>query len=107
MEHELTKNASRLHTYIKDVNPTLPESSFPRPAWVRLNRLRTDAGLFRLKTHKWGMASTAACECGAKEQIAEHVVASCPIYYHPNGACAFSDVDKSLVTWLIERCPAI
>ena len=34
------------------------------------------------------MASTAACECGAKEQIAEHVVTSCIIYHHSNKAPA-------------------
>ena len=43
--------------------------------------------------YKWGMAYTAACECGAKEQTAENVIASCPIYHHPNG---LSDVNKNL-----------
>ena len=70
---------------------------FPRPAWVKLNRLRTGVGLFCSETHKWGMASTAACECGAKKQTAEHVITPCPIYHHSNGARVPLDVDKSLV----------
>ena len=76
----------------------LPGISFPRTAWVRFNCLQTGIGLFHLEMHKWGMAFTMACECGAKEKTAEHVIISCHIYYHPNGANAFSDVSKNLVT---------
>ena len=102
---ECRENASRLHTFIKDIIPTPPGISFPRPAWVRLNCLRTGVGLFRSETHKWGMASTDACMCGAKEQTVEHIITSCPINYHPKGARALSDVGKSLETWLNETCP--
>ena len=96
---EWRENTSRLHTFIKNVSTTSPGISFPKPAWMKFNRLRTNIGLFRLETHKWGMASTAACKCGAKEQTAEHVITSCPICHHPNGAHAFSDIDQSLVDW--------
>ena len=64
-------------------------------------------GLFHSETYKWGMASTATCECGAKEQTIEHVITSCPIYHYPNGVRALSDVNKNLATRLIETCPAI
>ena len=77
------------------------------PGLHGLNRLRTGVGLFRLETYKCGMASTAACECSAKEQTAEYVITSLPIYHHPDKARAFSDVNKNLVTWLMETCPAI
>ena len=73
----------------------LPGFSFPRPAWVKLNRLRIGVNLFRSEMHKWG---TAACEYGAKEQTAEHIITSCPIYHHPNRVRALSDVDKNLAT---------
>ena len=65
---EWRENASRLYTFNKDVSPTPPGINFPKSAWVRLNRLRTGVGLFRSETQKWGMASTAACKYGAKEQ---------------------------------------
>ena len=81
--------------------------NFSRPAWVKLNHLQTGVGLFCLETHKCDMAFIVTCECGTKEQKAENVIASCPIYHHPNGAHAFSDVDKSLVTWLKKTSPAI
>ena len=105
MEHGVPRN--RLHVFVKDASPTTPGISFPRPAWLKLNRLLTGVGLFRSETHKWSMATTAACESGAKEQTAKHVITSCPIYHYPNGARALSHVDKNVATWLMETCPAI
>ena len=90
-----------------DVSLVLSGMSFTRPAWVRFNRLRTGVGLFRSTIHKWGMALTAACECRAKEQTAEHVITFFPIYGHSNGASVSLAVDKSLVPWLTVLCPAI
>ena len=101
------KTRFRLHTFITNVSPTPLEISFPRPAWVKLNRLRTSIGLFRLETHKWGMVFTAVCDCDAKKQTAEHVITSCLIYHDANEVRGFSNVDKNLVTWLKETCPAI
>ena len=98
-------NVSRLHIFIKDVIPKSPGFNFPRPAWVKVNCIRTGVGLFLSETHKWGMVSTAACECGTEEQTAEHVTTFCLIYHHPNVARVFSDVDKNLATWLMETCP--
>jgi len=37
---------------------------------------------FRSCLYKWGMASSAACECGA-EQTVDHVVLHCPIHRPP------------------------
>ena len=48
------------------------------------------------------MVSRAACEFGAKEQTAEHVITFCPIYHHPNGACALSEVTRTWLTWMME-----
>jgi len=49
----------------------------PRPSWVELNRLRTGVGLFRSTMHKWGLIPSANCRCGAEEQTADHILASC------------------------------
>jgi len=45
-----------------------------RRAWVWLNHLRTSVRCFRSCLYIWGMASSAACECGAEEQTVDHVV---------------------------------
>ena len=53
------------------------------------------------------MAPMAACEYGAKEQTAEHVITPYSIYQHPNGTRVLLDVDKSLLNKLTKTCPAI
>ena len=72
-----------------------------------LNQLHTGVGLLRSETHKWAMTLSAVCKCGAKEQIAEHGITSCPIYHHPNRFHDLSDIDKNLVAWLMETYPAM
>ena len=104
-------DASRLPTFIGDVGPTPPVFSFSRPAWVKLNSLQTGVGLFCSQTHKWGMASMTAWKCGAKEQTAEHIITSCPIYHHPNLTYALlvvkkpgglADGNMSIRAWLLK-----
>jgi len=48
------------------------------PAQLPPHRCRT----FPLLPVQWGLASSAACECGA-EQTVDHVVLHCPIYQPP------------------------
>ena len=100
-------NTSRLHQFIADVSSSPSGMNFPRPAWVRLNRLRTGVGLFRSTMYKWGMAPTAACECGAEEQTADHVIATCPSYCYPNWVEDQAKAHEKIVAWLTETCPAI
>ena len=45
--------------------------SLARTAWVKLNHLRIGVGRFGSSMHKWGLACSAKCECGANEQTAE------------------------------------
>jgi len=54
---EWQKNISRLHTFIPFPGSSPPEIILPRPACVRLNRLRTGVGLFRSTIHKWGLVT--------------------------------------------------
>ena len=73
-------NPTRLRTFILNTGTHCPGMTIPRTAWVQLNRLRTGVGRFRSCLHKWSMASSAACECGAEEQTVDHVVLQCPIH---------------------------
>jgi len=83
-----------------------PQATLPR-AWVRLNRLRTGVGRFRSCLYKWGMASSAACECGAEEQTVDHVVLQCPIHQSPHGLHGLTVVDDETIEWLLNTCPEI
>ena len=102
-----TECASRLHGFIADVGSLPSGMHFPRPAWVRLNRPRTGDGLFRSTMHKWDMALSLACECGAGEQTADHLITSCSIYRHPNGAGGLALDDMTLKDWLLNTCPGV
>ena len=71
---ERADNPIGLRTFIPDTGTHPPSGmTLPRRAWVRLSRLRTGVGRFRSCLYKWGMASSAACECGAEEQTVDHV----------------------------------
>jgi len=87
---EWADNPTRLHIFIPDTG-TYPGVTLPRTTWVRLYRLRTDVGRFPSCLHKWGMASSAACEYGAEEQTVDHVVLQCPIQRWAESPCSDSD----------------
>ena len=70
------------------------------------NRLRTGVGRFRSCLYKWGMASFAACECGA-EQTVDHVVLHCPIHRPPHGLHGLTVLDDETTEWLLNTCPDI
>ena len=65
----------------------------PRAAWVKLNRLWTGVGRFHLSMHKWGLAPSPNCECGASEQTAYHILTACPIHRAPHGARGLTVLD--------------
>jgi len=84
-----------------------PRMTLPRRAWVRLNRLRTSVGRFRSCLYKWGMASSAACECGAEEQTSDHVVLQCLIHRPLHGLHGLRVLDDVTTEWLLNTCPEI
>ena len=104
---EWQASSSRLHAFIPNASTPALGMHFPRPSWVRLNHLCTGVGLFHSNLRKWRLVSLAACECGAKEQTPDHVVASCLIYRHPNGAQGLKMLNENLLTWLMNKCPIV
>ena len=70
---EYCENASRLRDFVPGTSARPVGMGLPRAAWVKLNRLRTGVGRFHLSTHKWGLAPSPNCECGASKQTADHV----------------------------------
>ena len=101
---EWLDNTMRLCTFITDMSTNPTGMALPRTAWVRLNRLHTCVGRFRSCLYKWGMASSAACECGAEEQTVDHVVLQCPIHQPPHGAHGLMVLDDETIEWLLNTC---
>ena len=78
---EYCENASRLRVFVPESGSRPVWMGLPRAAWVKLNRLRTGVAQFHSSMHKWGLAPSPNCECGASEQTADRVLTACPILY--------------------------
>jgi len=102
---EWTDSPTKLRIFIPDTGTHPPGVTLPRRAWFRLNRLRTSVGRFRSCLYKWGMASSAACECGAEHTV-DHVL-QCPIHRPPHGLHGLTVLDNETVEWLLNTCPEI
>ena len=90
---EYCENASRLHAFVPETGARPVGIGLPRAAWVNLNCLWTGVGRFHSSMHKWGLAPSPNCECGASEQTADHVLTACPIHRAPHGARGLTVLD--------------
>ena len=97
---EYCKNASKLRAFVPETGARPVVMGLPRAAWVKLNRLRTGVGRFHSSMHKWGLAPSPNCECGASEQTADHVLTACPIHRAPHGAQDLTVLDDETRCWL-------
>jgi len=102
VEYGMAKNTSRPHTFISSPGPSPPGMTLPRPSWVKLNRLRTGAGLFRSTMQKWGLVPSANCRCGAEEQTVNLILAYCPLskWDPPNWTLGLKALADDTVDWL-------
>ena len=80
------ENASRLRAFVPRTSARPVGMGLPQVAWIKLNCLGTGVGRFHLSMHKWGLAPSPNCECGASEQTADHVLTACPIHRAAHGA---------------------
>ena len=88
---EYCENASRLRGFVAKTSARPVGMGLPQAAWVKLNRLRTGVGRFHSSMHKWVLAPSPNCECGASEQTANHVLTACLIHRAPHGARVLDD----------------
>ena len=94
------ENASRLRDFVSRTGTRPVGMGLPRPAWVKLNRLRTCVGRFHSSMQKLGLAPSPNCECGASEQTADHVLTACSIHRAPHGARGLTILDDETRCWL-------
>ena len=97
---EYCENTSRLRAFVPETGARPVGMGLPRAAWVKLNHLRTGVGRFHLSIHKWSLAPSPNCECGASEQTADHVLTACPIHRAPHGARNLTVLDDETRCWL-------
>ena len=107
MEVRVGTEDTPLHLYFPTPKASPTGFHLPRVAWKRLNRLRTGVGCYKSSLYKWGLVASAACECGAEEQTADHVIHSCVIYKPPNGVTGLKNLDEATKQWLLCGCPDV
>ena len=83
---EYCENAFRLRDFVAGTSARPVGMGLPRAVWIKFNRLRTSVGRFHSSMHKWGLAPSPNCKCGAPKQTADHVLTACPIHQAPHGA---------------------
>ena len=74
LDTKYSESMSALGVYFPRVSTRPIGRNLTRTAWVKLHRLRTGVGGFGSSMRKWGLASSAKCECGASEQTADHII---------------------------------
>ena len=75
---------TRLHLYVPDPGDGVEGEDLPRRQWTLLNRLRTGVGCFKASMKKWALIDSAACECGEREQTANHIITACLLHRPPS-----------------------
>ena len=83
---EYCENVSRLRAFVPETSARPVGMDLPQAAWVRLNHLQTGVEQFHSSMHKWGLAPSSNCKCGASEQTADYVLTVCPIHQASHGA---------------------
>ena len=104
---EYCEGASRLRNFVPGTGARSVGMGLLRVAWVRLNRLPTGVGRFHSSMHKWGLAPSPNCECGASKQTADYVLTACPIHRAPHGARSLTVLDDETRCWLNEITASI
>ena len=90
---------TRVHRHVSDPEEGVKGEELSRKHWTTLNRLRTGVGRYRASMKKWGLADSAACECGEPEKTADHIINSCPLHRPPCEAGLF-EVGPLTRAWL-------
>ena len=97
---EYCESVSRLCAFVPRTGARPVGMGLSRAAWVKLNCLRTGVGRFHSSMHKWGLAPSPNCKCGASEQTTDHVLTVCPIHQAPYGARGLTVLDDETRCWL-------
>ena len=97
---EYCENVSRLRAFVPGIGVRSVGMGLARATWVKLNCRRTGVGRFHSSMHKWGLAPSPNCECGASEKTADHVLTACPIHRAPHGARGLTVLDDETRCWL-------
>jgi hypothetical protein len=76
------------------------KGTMSRTAWSRFNRLLSGRTRLAADMHKYGIAASPLCDCGAALQTPEHIVESCPRRFLEGGLPRLVSLDDDVIVWL-------
>ena len=94
------KNGDNNIKDLRDPTEIPPGFNLPRKSWCRLNRLITGHGRTGHMLHKWNMTPTPACDCGASDQTAKHIIEECHMRKLDGGITRLAECDPTATQWL-------
>ena len=66
-----------------------------RISWVKLNHLWTGVGHFYSFMYRSDLAPLLSCECGATNQIRDHIISTCSIHWTPRDVAGLMVLDDN------------
>ena len=94
------ENASRLRAFVPRTGAKPVGMGLSREAWVKLNFVRNSVGRFHSSMHRWGLAPSPNCKCGASEQTEDHFLTACLLHRAPHGARGLTVLVDETRCWL-------
>jgi hypothetical protein len=91
-------DAWRVADRVPDMAPLSDKLS--RLAWTRLNRLTSGHTRLASDMHRYGLAVSPACDCGALQQTSHHIVEECPLRSLEGGFQKLASLDDVAMKWL-------
>ena len=82
------------------IDKTPPGFDLPRKTWAILNRIRTGHGNCRDSHHRWNIAPSPECDCGAARQTVQHIVAECPLRRYAGNTEGFALVTPASIDYI-------
>ena len=76
------------------------KGTMSRTAWSRFNRLLSGRTRLAADMHRYGIATSPVCDCGAPLQTPEHIIESCPRRFLEGGLPRLSSLDDDVIVWL-------
>lgn len=84
---------------INNPNEKLDGFDLPRKLWIRLNRIRSMTGRCADSFHKWGIMTSASCDCGEPKQTIRHIVSECPLRSYGGSMTDFIKLTPNSLQW--------
>lgn len=75
-------------------------TNLDRQKWVKLNRIRSGYGRCGDSLHKWGLADSPSCDCGAPRQTIKHIREECPLRPFQGRWSDFMKAEEFALDWI-------